>query len=397
MLELLEGLDIARPGFFLRDDYDEVLAWLRAHDPVHRLADGTWLVTRYDDVRAVSRQPELFTSRRGALVNDPLRVVEPDDASGSLLHLDPPIHAEWRKLLNRRFTPKAAGLLEPAIRRVVDETLDALDPSAEIDLVEAIAAPIPLTVIADLLGIDAAVRADFRRWSDAAIEITDNPTDPEILSAAAELFAFLGELVHDRFEHPRDDLISTLTEAEVAGEPLTEAQVVMFCLTLLVAGNETTRSLLSGGLLALAGHPEQRAALAAAPAGLPAAVEECLRWVTPIQAFCRTTTTEVDLGGATLPSGAYVVLLYASANRDESIFGPTAGAFDVTRPPNPAHLAFGFGEHLCLGASLARLEALVVLEQVLARFPRYAVLGEPAYVPSTLTRSIDRLAVRLAP
>ena len=171
---------------------------------------------------------------------------------------------------------------------------------------------------------------------------------------------------------------------------------MLFCVTLLVAGNETTRSLLAGGMLALAGHPDQRAALAADHTLLAGAVEECLRWVTPIQAFCRTTLEPVELSGCAVPAGAYLVMLYASANRDESVFGPTARSFDVTRPVSPGHLAFGFGEHLCLGAALARLEARIVFQELLARFPRYEVTGEPRYTPSTLTRAIDSLPVRLA-
>lgn len=395
MKAILDDLDITRPGFFLRDDYDAVLGWLRARSPVHRLADGSYLVSRYDDIRTISRQPARFSSRHGALVNDPLRGREPDDRAGSLLHLDPPLHAEYRALLNRRFTPRAAGLLEPAIRAIVDGVLDGLTVGDEVDLVERIAAPIPVGVIAELLGVADGDRSDFRRWSDAVIEISDRPDDATALADAAELFAFLDAHVRARVANPTDDLISVLVGAEVGGAPLTSAQVLMFCLTLLVAGNETTRSLLSGGLVALAEHPDQRAALAADESLLADAVEECLRWVTPIQAFCRTTTEPVELAGRAIPEDAYLVMLYASGNRDEAVFGPTADRFDVTRATTPPHLAFGFGEHLCLGASLARLEARIVLEQVLRRFPAYEVLAEPTFVPSTLTRSIGSVPVRL--
>jgi cytochrome P450 len=392
---ILDDLDITQPGFFLREDYVDMLAWLRSSSPVHPLADGSFLVSRYDDIRSISRQPSIFSSRRGAIINDPRRVHEPDDESGSLLHLDPPLHAEYRTLLNRRFTPRAAALLEPAVRASVDEVLGSLRPGDEVDLVERVAAPIPVAVIAELLGIGDGDRSDFRRWSDAIIEISDRPGDEQILAAAAELFAFLDAHVQERLARPRDDLISALVGAEVGGAPLTAAQVLMFCLTLLVAGNETTRSLLSGGFVALAEHPDQRRSLAADESLLAGATEECLRWVTPIQAFCRTTTEAVELGGRSIPAGAYVVMLYASGNRDESIFGPTADRFDIARATTPAHLAFGFGEHLCLGASLARLEARVVFEQVLRRFPTYEVIGEPTFVPSTLTRSIGVLPVRL--
>jgi cytochrome P450 len=186
-----------------------------------------------------------------------------------------------------------------------------------------------------------------------------------------------------------------LASSSVQGVPLREDQVLLFCLTLLVAGNETTRSLLSGAVHVLDQHREQRAALAADPDRLPEAVEECVRWVTPIQAFCRTTTTEVELGGSTIPEGEYLVLLYASGNRDEAAFGTTASTFDITRPATPAHVAFGFGEHLCLGAALARLEGRLVLGELLARFPDLTVTAEPTYEPSTLTRSIASMPVRL--
>ncbi len=395
-MRALEGLDITRPGFFLRDDYDDVLAWLRANDPVHELADGSWLISTYDDIRAISRQPEVFSSRRGALVNDPLRGSEPNDASGSLLHLDPPIHADYRKLLNRRFTPRAAGSMEDGIRALTTEALDALTFGEEIDAIARIAAPIPVAVIADLLGIADGDRTDFRRWSDAVIEISDNPGDEVVMAATVELFTYLDAHVHQRMVEPQDDLISMLVGAEVGGAPLTQAQVLMFCLTLLVAGNETTRSLLSGGMAALAEHTDQRAALAADPSLIAGAVEECLRWVTPIQAFCRTTTQPVELSGRSIPADAYLVLLYASGNRDETVFGPTARSFDVRRPATPGHVAFGFGEHLCLGAALARLEAKIVFEELLRRFPDYSVIGPPTFTPSTLTRSMDTLPVRLA-
>jgi cytochrome P450 len=391
---VLDDLDITQPGFYLRDDYYDLLAWLRGHAPLHPAGDRTFLVSRYDDIREISRRPDIFSSRYGALVNDPLRGSSPNDDAGSILHLDPPLHAAYRKLLNREFTPRAAGRLEPAIVAATEAAFAVLPAGEELDFVEHVAAPIPVTVIAELLGIADGDRSDFRRWSDAIMEITDSPT-PAAQAAAAELFAFLDAHVRQRFTAPGDDLLSMLATSSVDGRALTHTQVVMFALTLLVAGNETTRSLVSGAALTLAEHPDQRALLAADPDLLPGAVEECLRWVTPIQAFCRTTTQAVEIAGGPVEEGDYLVLLYASGNRDETAFGPTAGAFDVTRPPTPAHVAFGFGEHLCLGAALARLEGRIVLGELLRRFPRYEVTGEPVYVPSTLTRNVVSMAVRL--
>ena len=394
----LADLDVSVAGFYLRDDYDELLAWLRVHDPVHRSANGMVLVTRYDDVREISRQPALFTSRRGALINDPLRAVEPNDAAGSLLHLDPPMHADYRKLLNREFTPRAVGRMEAAVRSAVTTAFDALPVGAlsvdDVDFVQGVASPVPVAVIADLLGMTDHDPAVLRRWSDATIEVSDNPSD-EVLASVMEFAAFLDGHVRRRFASPGDDLLSLLATSHVGEVPLTPQQVQMFCLTLVVAGNETTRSLLSGGALALAEHPDQRAALAADPSLLPGAVEECLRWTSPIQAFCRTAVTDVEVAGTPVSAGDYLVLLYASGNRDERVFGPTADRFDVTRPASPTHLAFGFGEHLCLGASLARMEARLVFEELLRRHPTYEITSDPVYVPSTLTRSLESLPVRL--
>ena len=400
----LAGLDVEQPGFYLRDDYFDILAWLRTNDPVHRSSNGMVLVSRYADIREISRSPLRYTSRRGALVNDPVRYSGPNDRAGSLLHLDPPIHADYRKLLNRRFTPRAVATMDGAIRRVTTGVFDAVDRrleegATELDFVELIAMPVPVLVIAELLGIRDQSLDDLRRWSDAAIAVSDDQS-PGVLADISEFAAFLSHHVCTTFERadagdPGDDLISLLAMSQVGGDALTRSQVELFCLTLVVAGNETTRSLLSGSALVLAEHPEQRASLAADPGLLNGAVEECLRWVTPIQAFCRTAVEDGSIGDSPVRSDDYLVLLYASGNRDESVFGPTADRFDLHRPATPTHVAFGFGEHLCLGASLARLEARIVLDELLRRHPDYEVVGAPIEVASTLTKSMATLPVRL--
>jgi cytochrome P450 len=390
----VSGFDPRVPGAFLAPDYFETLAELRRAGPLHRIDDDVYLVARYDDVRAISRDPHSFCSSRGVLVNDPLRV-SPADMSGSVLHTDPPEHAEWRKLVNREFTPRGVAHFEPRVRELAVAVLDAAPVGEEFDAVAAWTAPFPVQVIAELLGVDDGDRDDFRRWSDAMIESPDTD-DPEVLARAGELWRFLDRHLRDRVEHPRDDLTSMLVHAEFAGRPLTHAEARMFCLSLLVAGNETTRHLLSGTLLTLSEHPDQRAALAADPALVPAAVEECLRWVTPIQAFGRTATRDTRIGGDDVPRDAFVIMLYASANRDETAFGPRAGTFDVRRPVDPPHLAFGFGEHLCLGAALARMEARVFLTELLARSPKWDVAGTPHWTASTLVRGMRSLPLRRA-
>jgi cytochrome P450 len=251
-------------------------------------------------------------------------------------------------------------------------------------------------VIAELLGIEATDRDDFRRWSDAAIESPDRPAD-ETATALGELSAYLVDLIRSKRERRGDDLVSVLVGSEVGGSPITNDELFMFLLTLLVAGNETTRTLLSGAAVALYDHPEQRAVLAS-DRGLTAnAVEECLRWVTPVQAFCRTATEGVELNATPIARGDYVCMIYASANRDERIFGPGASRFDVRRASNPVNLAFGFGEHVCLGASLARLESRIFVDELLARFPRYEVTGTPERVLSTTVAGIRSLPVVLNP
>lgn len=395
----LAALSVSRPGLFLRPDYFEVLARLRREAPVLRCDDGNWLVSRYDDIRAISRDPARFISRRGVLVNDPMRASGGEaDATYSILHLDPPLHATYRQVVNRRFTPRAVAPLEGAIRRIVCAVLDGV-PDEPFDFVDRVAAPVPITVIADFFGVGDADLEQFRRWSDAAIESSDR-TDGEQAADMGEMAAFLlahvDSPVSDTPETGSRVLLDTLKQASIDGvRPLDRAEIMSFCLTLLVAGNETTRHLLSGGVAALSAEPDQWAALADDPALLPGAVEELLRWVTPIQAFGRTTVEEVELSGVTVPAGEFVVMLYASGNRDESVFGPTAGRLDIERPVSPTHVAFGFGEHLCLGASLARLEARVFFEELLTRYRGCEPTGPATYTPSTLVRGAKTMPVRL--
>jgi cytochrome P450 len=385
------GIAPETPGLYTRPDYYDVLATLRREAPVFQYAPGSWTLARYDDVRDVSRDPERFCSSRGVLMNDPLR--HGGQVHGSILHLDPPAHAPWRRLVSRRFTPRAVAGLEDRIRGVAVELLDDLPIGEPADFVDRVAVPFPVLVIAELLGIGDGDRDDFRRWSDAAIASPDAAAPA--LDDLADLHRFLSAHVRDRRERPRDDIVSVLATAEVDGRRLDTADAVGYCLALLVAGNETTRHLVSGSVLALAEHPEQRALLAREPRRIGDAVEECLRWVTPIQSFGRTATRDTEIRGERITAGDWVVLLYASANRDDAAFGPSAGRFDVTRPIDAGHVAFGFGEHLCLGAALARLEARVLLEELLARHPRFDVVGPPVWVQSTLVRGMERLPVVL--
>jgi cytochrome P450 len=390
-------LDLTQPGFYLRPDYFDFLASLRKGAPAFRCVGGSWALTRYEDIRTVSRDPMRFVSRRGVLINDPLR----SDSSGelktfSILHLDPPIHSLYRKIVNRHFTPKAVTHLESTVRRTVSEVLDATSPSKEIDGVASLAAPVPIAVIAELFGVGDADRELFRRWSDAVIAAPDQADG----TGGNDEFRSMAEFLMGHIESSQtdgDSLLGILKSSQLDGRPLNQLEIMGFCMTLLVAGNETTRTLISGGMEALHQHPLQRTLLAENPAMVPDAVEELLRWVTPIQAFGRTALVDVEIAGEYIAEGDFVIMLYASGNRDEAVFGPTAGQFDVSRPVSPTHLAFGFGEHLCLGASLARLEARVYFEELLARYPDYDLPAPAEYVRSTLVRGAATMPMVLEP
>jgi cytochrome P450 len=391
------GLDPAKPGFFLRPDYYEVLARLRAEAPLHPLAPGVRLVSRYHDIREVSLDPSRFCSSRGVLANDPIREGRPIE--GSILHMDPPEHSALRRVLNREFATRTVARLEGPVRDLARELLDAVPVGEPFDYVALLSAPLPVLVIAELLGVADADRHDFRRWSDATIEAADGAAamSEEVMADVGEMVAFLEERAAERRRAPAADVISLLVTSEIDGRPLTDAEVLVLCMSLVVAGNETTRHLLSGTAVALAEHPDQRAALAASPDVIPGAVEECLRWVTPIQVFGRTATRPTEVGGQPVDEGDFLVMLYASGNRDESVFGPSAARFDVARPTTPPHLGFGFGVHLCLGAALARLEARVFLGELLARYPGWDLAGEATWVASSLVRGQATLPLVLHP
>ncbi len=395
MTKQFDAVDFSDPGTSRRDDYFDVLAELRARDGLPEYEQGSRVVTRYADIREISRDPARFCSGRGVLVNDPLR--EGGSIEGSILHLDPPRHAEYRRLLNREFTTRAVGRMEDRVRMRTRSLLDAVPPTEEFDAVDVLTAPLPVMVIADVLGIPESERSEFRRWSDATILASDFRAElpADALQSVIELSEFLTAHGERRRNDPGDDVVSLLVQSEVEGAPLSTGELLTFNMSLLVAGNETTRHLLTGALVALAEHPDQRARLANEPDTIPGAVEECLRWVTPIQQFARTVVADTTVGDVAVKADEYLLMIYASGNRDESAFGPSADQFDAFRPVTTPNLAFGFGEHLCLGAALARLEARVFLEEMLARFPQYEVTEPGEYVRSNLVRGYERLPLRI--
>jgi cytochrome P450 len=372
------------------------LARLRASSPVHPVAlpglPKAWLLTKHADVRRVSRDTETFSSTQG----NTLVQVEMNPTSAMLPGIDPPRHVLYRKLINQGFTARNVTRLEPHMRQVARDIVATVIDKGEFDAVSEISAEMSLQVIADVLGVPAEDRMDVFRWSNAigslGIEDPDYAPTPEALGrAAAEMFAYCGTLVEHRRRHGlTDDILSALLAAEVDGQKLDGDQLNEFFLLLAIAGNETTRNTLSHGILALSSHPEQRALLARDPSGIPRAVEEMLRWSTPVLHFRRTVTRDVEIGGRRIPAGDWVLLHYLSANRDEDVFD-RADEFDVTRD-DAGHAAFGGGgTHFCLGAQLARLELRVLLEELYAAVPELTVTGPPDRLRSSFFHGIKRL------
>jgi cytochrome P450 len=360
------------PSFFAADPFP-LYARLRAEAPLAWHAErGFWAVSRYDDVVAISKDPATFCSSQGILLMDLGR--ELPEIPGALLYVDPPEHQRYRRLVQPAFTPSRMRAIETLVRARTTALLDEFRVDEIIDVVPGLAVRLPLFVIADLLGVPADDWRQFSRWSELLIAAA-TAQDDETMQAGIEMAEYFLAVIADKQAHPADDLVSVLAVAEVDGEKLNDAELMMFCGQLLVAGNETTRDLISGGLVALADHPEQWRRLVDDPSLVGSAVEELLRWTTPVTSFMRTATRPVEIAGQTVAEGEPLLLLYASANRDDAIFGPTADALDVGRQPNH-QVAFGFGEHFCLGAALARLEGRVLLEELLARFSAIDRAGE---------------------
>ena len=393
------------PDFYQRDP-DAAFAKVRAIDPLHwHESEHFWCVTRHADIQEISRRPRLFSSEQGTQLFEVLQhqsVTEHAkkamaNTAPNIIRMDPPVHNRHRKLVIGSFTARRIAAMEPLVRDIARRSLDAIDPDSPIDFIEQVAVPMPMFVIAHMLGVPEEDSDDFRRWSDAMVEAGGGVVSPATATTVGELIGYITNVAKDRQQHPKDDLISLLVAAEVEGVKLTEAELGMFCLTLLVAGNETTRNLISGGALALMRNEAQRDALLAEPSLMHNAVEEMLRYVSPVRNFARCATQDTKLRGRTIHKGDYLVLFYGAANRDEEVFGADADEFDIRRESARRHVAFGFGEHLCLGASLARLETRVIFEELLARWPRFQLAGEPEPLPSSLMNGFVRMPVALEP
>lgn len=356
---------------------------------------GVWAILRYQDVFDVSLDQKTFSSARSGAILRTMRDDEYEVQKGLLINMDPPVHTKHRRLVSLGFSGKVIRNLEQHVREISKAIIDEVAPLGQCDFVDRVSAELPLQVIVELVGVPKADRRKVLDWTNTMIAFDDpeyGAASPEAgAMAAAELFMYANELAEDREKHPREDLVSALMQAEVDGERLSRADFSAFFMLLLVAGNETTRNLISGGLLALIEHPEQRARLMADRSLLPSAIEEMLRWVSPVNVFRRTATRDVELGGQTIKEGDKVALFYASANRDETVFAEPH-RFDVTRMPND-HLAFGIGPHFCLGANLARLEIRVMFEEILTRLPDIELAGKPERLRSYFINGIKRMPV----
>lgn len=372
---------------------------LRDEDPVAWQTEpggrGFWAVTRYEDVVAVSRRPALFSSEReGAQLADlPAPLLE--TARAMMLNMDPPRHTRYRRLVSAAFTARTVERLEPRIRARATGLVDAMAARGACDFVEAFAAELPMRVIAEMLGVPEEDHARIIDWSDRLTGSDDPELSGSIeasAAAAAEMWGYASVLADARRREPRDDLMTALVHAEVDGARLDEMELAAFFLILAVAGNETTRNLLSGGLRALVEHPDVAARLRARPALLDGAVDELLRWVTPVMCFRRTATADTTLRDTRIHEGDKVVVYHVSANRDERTF-PDPDRLDVERSPN-LHLAFGFGEHFCLGSALARLEGRIAFDVLLGRLRDVALDGEPRRLRSNFLNGFKSLPIR---
>jgi cytochrome P450 len=368
---------------FLADPYAHYRR-LRESDPVHwDESRGSWLIFRYADVDAVLRDDRRFSARQGYAI--------------SMLVTDPPEHTRLRSLVNKAFTARAVRELAPRIQEIVDGLLDAVSGRGEMDAIAGFAYPLPITVIAELLGVDPE-RRDFFRRASVPIAVALGPVrNPQLaMNAFAgrnELLLYFDELIRRRRANPRDDLVSAMIQAEDRGDFLTHAELLGMMLLLLVGGHETTVNLIGNGLLALLRNPDQLARFRDTPGNERTAIDELLRYDSPVQYSGRVAKEDVDLGGVTVRAGESVRMIFGSANHDPEFFADP-DSLDVTRNPNE-HLAFGYGTHFCLGAQLARLEGEIALTTLVRRFPELRLTGaDVRWRPAPVLRGLEALPVQ---
>lgn len=405
-------IDSLDANMWARGPWEE-FRWLRKNDPIHwDEKNQLFVISKYDDLVYISKNAQIFCSGEGTRPNMPTKL--------SIVDMDEPRHGQLRKLINKGFSPRMVSKLEVYFRDMTRKAVDRIAKTGRCDFVLAVSVPLPLELIAELIGIDKKDRDRFHVWSDDMIASDGFYHDPKVMQRATEAFSeyvtYLHDAIEERKKMPRDDLMSILVHAKEGGllgqdnnhkanarEKVGEAdlemagdELLMFLVTLMIAGNETTRNAISGGISALIENPAERQKLVDDPSLIPLAADEIVRYVSPVLNFQRTATQDTELRGKKIKKGQKVLLCYPSANRDEDVF-KDPDRFIADRDPNP-HIGFGIGNHFCLGANLARMEIRVVLEEVLRRIPDLEYTdGPPKMHPSTLVRSFTHMPVRFTP
>jgi len=388
------GIDLLSGAFFGREPHD-AYAWMRENAPVYYdEVNDLWGVASHAAVKQASVDTESFSNAQGIRPKLPQLPM--------MIDFDAPEHVRRRRLVSEGFTPKRVRAMEENLRHACDGIIDRVCERGNCDFVADIAAPLPIMVIGDMLGVAPSDRDDLLRWSDDMLKALGSP-DPSMMDAATMAFIEYTEYINPVFEdrrrrHASDDLVGVLCHAEIDGDSLDNDSLVHETLLILVGGDETTRHVISGGFEELLAHPDQRDRLAADRALMPSAIEEMLRWVSPIKNMARTATRDVTLEGVSIAAGQELILLYPSANRDAAVF-ENPDEFDITRSPNP-HLAFGFGAHFCLGNQLARLELRVMIDRLLARLPDLHLAIEREALPrrqANFISGIEEMPIAFTP
>ena len=390
-------IDLSDPASFANGQPHAQFQWLREHDPVHWHAEpdgpGFFAVTRHADVTAVGRDSATFSSVPTIMITDPGPGLELNiDGHQMMLTMDPPLHTRYRRLVSSEFLPRASQHKEPRIRALATQIVDAVIERGECDLVDDVAGELPSYVIAELLGLPLDDGRELYRLTEAIHAAPESQEPGAAGVAVMKMFQYASGVIAEKRARPRDDLATKLLHAEVDGHRLDDLDFQLFFMLLIDAGGDTTRNLVGGGMLALFEHPDQRAKLAGELERLlPGAVEEMLRWVSPVVYMRRTATRDCEIRERKIRAGQKVVMYYGAANRDPTVFAAPE-RFDVTRAPNP-HVAFGGGgPHFCIGAWLARSQLRALFGELLTRVPDLEV-GEPEFAPGKFIRVVDHLAV----
>ncbi len=395
-------IDVYSPDAYTAGIPHEQFAWLRANAPVywheHPEGHGYWVLSKHADVLAVSRDHKTFSAEQGFVLVDDLPADILDMARNQLLGMDPPKHGPLRRAVITRFTSRMLAELEPQVRAIAREVMAQISSPQEVNFVESLAGDLPTAVICSMLQIPRDMWGQIRRWSDLQTSSSDpdlGGTAEEVNQASVEMGTYGFQLACERKDQGGDDLISMLINQQVDGHQLSEMEFASLFIQLTVAGNETTRGLISSGMHELLQRPQLLRQLREHQEQLPLAIEEMLRWTCPLHYFRRTATCDAEIRGQKISAGDRVVMLYSSANFDEEVFSEPM-KFDIARDPNP-HMAFGHGIHLCLGANLARMEARVFFEEFFRHFKQIESRGEPVFIRSNSIHGYKEMPVMLTP